>query len=109
MQDNSTDNPIVKLQSALPTPTPSTMAMFHIVEEEGSYTVADGSTQQGVVVKVYSTDDNTAPEHRVGTGSEFEMMGQRYRVQKIVRSTNYKKSGDEVWLEVLKDSSDEEE
>ena len=98
--DNHTKH-IITVVSSLPTPTPSTTAMFHIVDENGTYQTADGATKQGVVIQIYSTESDDIPKHRVGEGSEFELVGYRYRVHKIIRSEDYTKSRDKVELEVL--------
>ena len=92
---------IIKIHSSLPTPTPSTMAMFNLLEESGEYTLPNGETTTGELVLIYSTDGDHLPKHRVGVGSEFEMVGYRYRVVKIVHSENYKIASDQVWVEIL--------
>lgn len=98
----------VTLISSLPSPTPSTTAMFHIVEENGSYETPEG-TKEGVVVLVYSTDNDDLPKHRVGEGSEFELVGYRYKVARIIRSEDYTKSKDKVELTILGPVGDQEE
>lgn len=104
----NTTNKTVTLVSSLPSPTPSTTAMFHIVDENGSYETPEG-TKEGVVVLVYSTDSDDLPKHRVGEGSEFELVGYRYKVARIIRSEDYTKSKDKVELTVLGAVGDQEE
>lgn len=101
-------NKIVTLVSSLPSPTPSTTAMFHIVDKNGPYDTPEGS-KEGVVVLIYSTDGDDLPKHRVGEGSEFEMVGYQYKVKRIIRSEDYTKSKDKVELEVLGSVNTQEE
>ena len=92
---------IIKIQSSLPTPTSGTMAMFSLAEENGSYELPNGEVKKGQTVRIYSTDSDDLPEHLVGVGSEFVMVGYKYRVVKIALSEDYTKARDEAWVEEL--------
>ena len=95
------ENTLIRIESSLPTPIPSTMAMFSLGEEDGEYKLPNGELAKGQLVRIFSTDSDDSPEHLVGIGSEFEMVGHKYRVVKIVLSENYEESGDVVWVEEL--------
>lgn len=92
---------VIKIQSSLPTPTSGTMAMFTLMEENGSYELPNGEVKKGQTVRIFSTDGDDLPEHVVGVGSEFVMVGYKYRVIKIALSEDYTKARDETWVEEL--------
>lgn len=101
MEDTTPEeNTIIKVQSSLPTPTATTMLMFNLLEK-GEYTLPDGEVAEGQLVKIFSTDGDDIPKHTVGVGSEFEIVGHKYKVVNIVLSEDYTKSRDEVWIEDL--------
>lgn len=92
---------IIKIKSSLPTPAPNTMLMFTLLDEKAEYKLPNGETTTGDIVEIFSTDGDHVPTHRVGVGSEFELLGYRYRLDQIVRSEDYTKSSAEAWVEVL--------
>lgn len=65
------------------------------------YKLPNREIAEGQLVRIYSTDGDHLPKHLVGVGSEFDMVGHRYKVIKIVLSENYEESSDEVWVEDL--------
>lgn len=92
---------IIRISSSLPTPAPNTRLMFEFLDQVGEYQLPNGETVKGELAKIYSTDGDDIPEPIIGVGGEFELLGYRYKVIELIRSTNYKESSDIACVEVL--------